>query len=58
MIAAPLTCQDPGLDEVTDALFEEERVPLGARDQEGRERLEAGVIPQEGLKQFFGASTW
>jgi len=36
------------------ALLQKERVALGAGNQEWRERLHAGIVPQQSRKQFLG----
>ena len=40
------------------ALLQEERVALGALDQQGFERRQAGVIPQQGMQERLGAGRW
>ena len=58
---AALTDQHPGFPQAPDALLQEKRVALGARDQhlsqglEGRSTLRPSVVPQEGLQEFLGA---
>src|SRR5215471_5504020 len=46
--------QLPGLDQAPNALLQEKWIALRARDQEPRERHEAGVVSQQGLQQFRG----
>jgi hypothetical protein len=44
-----------GLDERPDALLEEQRVALGAFDQEPLQRAEAGVGAKKRIEQLIGA---
>ena len=57
-IGAALAGQRFGLYQRPDALLEEEGVAVGARDQQVLERLKAGVVPEQGIKQLFGALGW
>ena len=50
-----LADQHPGLHQGAHALFQEEGIALGARNQELLERRQAGVIPQQGLQELVGA---
>ena len=54
-IGAALPGQHPRLDERADALLQEERVPLGALDQEALERPEGRVRAREPVQQGLGA---
>ena len=53
-----LTHRHPGLHQGAHALLQEERVALGALDEQGFERRPAGVIPQQGMQERIGASRW
>ena len=54
VIRSAFSHQRFGLDERPNALFEEERVPLGGVDQESRQPTELGVADQR-VKQFLRA---
>ena len=54
-IGAPLADQHLRLHQGADALLQEEGVALGALDQALLERLQAGIVPQQGLQQCLGA---
>src|SRR5262249_31198295 len=51
-IGPRLTDQDSRLDQGAHALFQEERIPLGARNKQVGERLQAGIVPEQDLQQF------
>src|SRR5262249_45820225 len=36
-------------------LFQKERIALGARNEQLRERLQAGIVPQQGLQELVSA---
>ena len=48
------TNQHARLDQGAHALLQEEGIPLRTRDQEAFERLQAGVVPQQGLEECLG----
>ena len=50
-IGAALAHQHPGLHQRAHALLQEEGVALGARNQERRERPQAGIVPEQGLQE-------
>ncbi len=50
-IGPRLADQHPGLHQGAHALLQEEGIALGARDQELRERRQAGVVPEQGLQK-------
>jgi hypothetical protein len=54
-VGAALSSQRPRLDQRADALFQEERVPFGALDQDVLERPKRGVRAQERAQQGLGA---
>jgi hypothetical protein len=47
--------QYPRLDQRLHAFLQKEGIAFGARDQQGREGREAGVVAEQGLQQFVGA---
>ena len=49
------TGEGSDLDECSHALFQEERVALGSRDEHVRELLESRVGSQQRCEQLFGA---
>ena len=49
-----LAHQHPGLHQGAHALFQEEGVALGARDQQRLERCQAGVVAQQRLQELVG----
>jgi len=53
-----LTRQRTRLDQRADALLDEERVTVGALDQQALERVQAGVGPEEDLEQHLGTLPW
>jgi hypothetical protein len=57
-MCASLTRQDLRLDEGPDALFEEERIPLGSLDQEPLERLDGRVLTEQSPQEFIGRLGW
>src|SRR5262249_39100308 len=54
-IGARLAYQHPGLHKRAHTLLQEEGVPLRARQQEGRERRQAGVVSEQRVQDFLGA---
>jgi hypothetical protein len=52
---AALAGQDLGLDQGPDTFLEEERVPIGPRDQQSLERLEGPIVPEQGVEQLLCA---
>ena len=48
-IGRTLADQDPRLGQGAYALFQEEGIALRARNEQVGERLQAGVVPQQGL---------
>ena len=54
-VGAGLPSQDPGFHQGAHALFQKERVPLRALDQESFERCQTGVVSQQGLEEGVGA---
>ena len=54
-IGPGLPDQHPRLHQGAHALLQEEGIALGARDQERRERRQAGVVPQQGLEELVSA---
>ena len=58
LVGAALTGEGSRLDECPHALFQEEWVTLGPRDEHARERLEAGVGSQQRREEPFGAFGW
>ena len=54
-IGARLADQHPGLHQGAHALLQEEGIALRARDQQLRERRQAGVVPQQGLRAMSSA---
>ena len=57
-IRVPLPRQRLRLHQRSDALLEEEGVPVGPLDQQSLEGLKSGVIPEQGSQQLFGALRW
>ena len=54
MIGPRRADQHPGFHQGADALLQKEGIAAGAGDQEGCERRQTGVVPQEGLQKFLG----
>ena len=54
-VGASLAGEGPGLHQGPDAFLEEERVALGALDQQALERGELGTAADQSLEQFLGA---
>ena len=54
VIRAPLADQSVGLNQGPDALLQEKGVPLGACNQEPRERLNSHVVSKECSEEFLG----
>src|SRR5436309_281622 len=57
-VGAALTGEGSRLDQRPHALFQEEWVTLGLRDEHARERLEASVGSQQRREEPFGAFGW
>jgi hypothetical protein len=57
-IGPALAHEGVGLYQGPDALFQEERVPLGPFDQKLSELLQIHALPEEGVEKLFGALEW
>jgi hypothetical protein len=55
MIGATVTDQHPGLHQGPHTLLEEEGIALRLHDQARLQRLQTGVLPEQGLEQLLGA---
>src|SRR5260370_14944820 len=53
-VGAALAREAARFDEVTDAFFQEERIPVGALDEPGAELRHARVVSQEALQELSG----
>jgi hypothetical protein len=54
-MGAPFAHQHPALHQGAHTLFQEKRIPFGARDQELLECVQAGVVAQQRLEKLLGA---
>jgi hypothetical protein len=54
-VIAELADEGPGLDQGPDALFEEERIALGAGDEQAPQRRHARILAEQSGEQGFGA---
>jgi hypothetical protein len=55
MVGPPLALQDSGLHQGADALLQEEGIALRTRNEQVGERLQAGVVPEQGVQERLGA---
>jgi hypothetical protein len=55
MVGPPLALQDPGLHQRAHALLQEEGIALRARNKQAGERLQAGVVSEQGVQERVGA---
>src|SRR5262249_21913958 len=57
-VSPTLALQDPGFHQRAHALLQEEGIAPSTCNEQVRERLQAGVVPEQGVQELIGAQRW